>query len=225
MDLEIYLHYKSWLCDVLDKKVFEVECNDMIFGDVYLEDHVFDTLGCIDWYKTVRFVRFDGEIFKRTLEMDPEGAWDGWDVAQDVAEELVTDNLTEFLKGIRSKIKVNDSMDSQLAEYYDVRKSISVGDFGLSFKKDKENWWYELKSYDTGAERQINFINGLPENDEELIDYIFDDILQLVLFNKGKVLPDNTERSKMIEKWSKWAQDNLEGSQLHDAIGLLRNLS
>ena len=203
MELEIYLHYKSWLADVLDKAVFEVECNDMIFGNVYLEDHVFDALGCIDWYKTVRFIRFDGEIFKRTLEMEPEGAWDGWDVAQDVAEELVTENLTELVKEIRNKVKVEGSMDSELAKYYDIRKHISVGDLGLRLSKKKGDWWYELESYDTGVTRQISdgvfeffdkeegFIKKVPTTDKELIDGIFEDILQLALFNQGKVLPDN----------------------------------
>lgn len=208
MDLEIYLHRKHYLCSVLGKEIFEVECNDMIFGNVYLEDHIFDALGCIDWYKTVRFVRFDGEIFKRTLEMNSEGAWNGWDVAQDVAEELVTENLTKFLEEIRNKVKVEGSMDSELAKYYDIRKHISVGDLGLCLSKKKGDWWYELESYDTGVTRQISqyvfeffdkeegFKLKNPTTDEELIDGIFEDILQLALFNQGKVLPDNTERSR-----------------------------
>lgn len=237
MEMEIYLHRKDWLCGALKKEIFEVECNDMVVGDIYLEDHIYDTDDCIDWYKTVRFVRFDGEIFKRTIEKDSEFAWQGDAGSEDVAEDLVTENLTEFFKEIRSKIKVKDTMDSTDAKRYDLSKHIEVGFLDFSLEKRKENWWYDLKDYDTGATRQISdgvfeffdkeegFVKKVPTTDEGLIDGVFEDILQLALFNQSKVLPDNTERSKMIEKWSKWAQDNLEGSQLHDAIGLLRNLS
>ena len=235
--MEIYLHRKDSLCSVLNKEIFEVECNDMVVGDIYLEDHIYDTDDCIDWYKTVRFVRFDGEIFKRTIEKDSEFAWQGDAGSEDVAEELVTENLTEFFKEIRSKIKVKDTMDSTDAKRYDLSKHIEVGFLDFSLEKRKENWWYDLKDYDTGVTRQISdgvfeffdkeegFVMKVPTTDEELIDGIFEDILQLALFNQSKVLPDNTEKSKMIKKGLRWANDNLEGSQLYEADEFLHKLA
>lgn len=235
MELEIYLHRKDSLCSVLDKEIFEVECNDMVFGNVYLEDHIFDADDYIDWYKTVRFVRFDGEIFKRTIE-EGDIEYD-WRDSEDVAEELVTENLTEFFKEIRSKIKVEDTMNSTDAKRYDVSKHISVRFLDLHLEKRKEDWWYELKDYDTGVTRQISdgvfeffdkeegFIKKVPTTDEELIDGIFEDILQLVLFSKSHILLDNTERSKMIEQGLKWANANLEGSQLYEATEFLQKLA
>ncbi|GET05241.1 hypothetical protein SY212_02710 [Ligilactobacillus agilis] len=234
MDLEIYLHRKDSLCSVLGKEIFEVECNDMVFGDVHLEDHIFDADDYIDWYKTVRFVRFDGEIFKRTIEKGSKYAWRGRGGSEDVAEELVTENLTEFFKEIRSKIKVEDTMGSTDTKRYDVSKHISVRFLDLHLEKRKEDWWYELKDYDTGVTRQISdgvfeffdkeegFIKKIPTTDEELIDGIFEDILQLVLFNQGKILPDNTKRSRMIKKGLKWAKANLESDQLYEAVEFLK---
>lgn len=237
MEMEIYLHRKDWLCGALKKEIFEVECNDMVVGDIYLEDHIYDTDDCIDWYKTVRFVRFDGEIFKRTIEKDSEFAWQGDAGSEDVAEELVTENLTEFFKEIRSEIKVEDTMDSTDAKRYELSKKISLGFLDFSLEKRKEDWWYELKDYDTGVTRQISngvfeffdkeegFVMKTPTTDEELIDGIFEDVLQLALFNQGKVLPDNTERSKMIVKGLRWAKDNLEGKELYEATEFLQTLA
>lgn len=223
MEMEIYLNRKDWLCGVLKKEIFEVECNDMVVGDVYLEDDM------------VRFVRFDGEVFKRTVE--EEDVDHDWQDSEDVAEELVTENLTEFFKEIRSKIKVKDTMYSEDAKRYELSKHIEVGFLDFSLEKRKEDWWYELKDYDTGVTRQISngvfeffdkeegFVMKVPTTDEELIDGIFEDILQLALFNKGKVLPDNTERTKMIEKGLRWAKDNLEGKELYEATEFLQNLA
>lgn len=237
MEMEIYLNRKDWLCGALKKEIFEVECNDMVVGDIYLEDHISDTDDCIDWYKTVRFVRFDGEIFKRTIEKDSEYAWQGDAGSEDVAEELVTENLTEFFKEIRSKIKVKDTMDSTDAKRYELSKRIEIGFLDFSLEKRKEDWWYELKDYDTGVTRQISdgvfeffdkeegFIKKVPTTDEELIDGIFEDILQLALFNQGKILPDNTERSKMIVKGLRWAKENLEGKELYEATEYLQTLA
>lgn len=223
MDLEIYLHRKDWLCGTLKKDIFEVECNDMIFGDVYLEDDM------------VRFVRFDGEVFKRTVE--EEDADHNWQDSEDVAEELITENLTEFFEEIRSKIKVKDTMYYEDAKRYELSKKISLGFLDFSLEKRKEDWWYELKSYDTGVTRQISngvfeffdneegFVMKKPTTDEELIDGIFEDILQLALFNQGKILPDNTERSKMIVKGLRWAKENLEGKELYEATEFLHTLA
>lgn len=237
MEMEIYLNRKDSLCGVLKKEIFEAECNDMVVGDVYLEDHIYDTDDCIDWYKTVRFVRFDGEIFKRTIEKDSEYAWQGDAGSEDVAEELVAENLTEFFKEIRSEIKVEDTMYSEKAKRYELSKKISLGFLDFSLEKRKEDWWYELKDYDTGVTRQISngvfeffdkeegFVMKTPTTDEELIDGIFEDILQLALFNKGKVLPDNTERSKMIKKGLRWANNNLKGKELYEATEFLQTLA
>lgn len=223
MEMEIYLHRKDWLCGALKKEIFEVECNDMVFGDVHLEDDM------------VRFVRFDGEVFERTIEEGDIG-YDYQD-SEDVAEDLVTENLTEFFKEIKSKIKVEDTMDSTDAKRYDLSKHIEVGFLDFSLEKRKENWWYDLKDYDTGATRQISdgvfeffdkeegFVKKVPTTDEGLIDGIFEDILQLALFNQSKVLPDNTEKSKMIEKGLRWAKDNLEGSQLYEVNEFLHKLA
>lgn len=237
MDLEIYLHRKDWLCGTLKKEIFEVECNDMVVGDIYLEDHISDTDDCIDWYKTVRFVRFDGEIFKRTIEKDSEYAWQGDAGSEDVAEELVTENLTEFFKEIRNEIKVKDTMCYKDAKHYELSKRIEIGFLDFSLEKRKEDWWYELKDYDTGVTRQISngvfeffdkeegFVMKTPTTDEELIDGIFEDVLQLALFNQGKILPYNTERSKMIEKGLRWAKENLEGKELYEANEFLHTLA
>lgn len=121
MEMEIYLRRKDSLCGVLNKEIFEVECNDMVVGDIYLEDDM------------VRFVRFDGEIFKRTIEEGDIG-YDYQD-SEDVAEELVTENLTEFFNEIKSKIEVKDTMDSTDAKRYDLSKQISVGFLDFSLKK------------------------------------------------------------------------------------------
>ncbi|MCL8206129.1 hypothetical protein M5361_13410 [Ligilactobacillus agilis] len=237
MELELYLHRKHSLCSVLGKEIFEVECNDMIFGNVYLEDHIFDADDYIDWYKTVRFVRFDGEIFTRTIEKGSKYAWRGRGGSEDVAEELVTENLKELFKEIRSKIKVEDTLCSTDTKRYDVSKHISVRFLDLHLEKRKEDWWYELKDYDTGVTRQISdgvfeffdkeegFVKKVPTTDEELIDGIFEDILQLVLFNQSKILPDNTERSKMIVKGLRWAKENLEGKELYEATEFLHTLA
>lgn len=223
MEMEIYLHRKDWLCGALKKEIFEVECNDMVVGDIYLEDDM------------VRFVRFDGEVFKRAVE--EEDIDHDWQDSEDVAEELVTENLTEFFKEIRSKIKVKDTMNSTDAKRYELSKKISLGFLDFSLEKRKEDWWYNLKSYDTGVTRQISdgvfeffdkeegFVKKVPTTDEELIDGIFEDVLQLALFNKGKVLPDNTEKSKMIEKGLRWAKDNLEGKELYEADEFLHKLA
>ena len=236
MELELYLHRKHSLCSVLDKEIFEVECNDMVFGDVYLEDHIFDADDYVDWYKTVRFVRFDGEIFKRTIEKGSKYAWRGCGGSEDVAEELVTENLTEFFKEIKSKIKVKDTLCSRDTKRYDVSKHISVRFLDLSLEKRKGDWWYELKDYDAGVTRQISdgvfeffdkeegFIKKVPTTDEELIDGIFEDILQLALFNKGYVLPDNSKRTLMIKQGVKWAKANLDGNKLNEAIEFLKEL-
>lgn len=237
MELEIYLNRKDWLCGTLKKEIFEVECNDMVFGNVYLEDHIFDADDYIDWYKTVRFVRFDGEIFKRTIEKGSKYAWRGCGGSEDVAEELVTENLKELFKEIRSEIKVEDTMYSEKAKRYELSKKISLGFLDFSLEKRKEDWCYELKDYDTGVTRQISdgvfeifdkeegFVKKVPTTDEELIDGIFEDILQLALFNQGKILPDNTEKSKMIKKGLRWAKDNLEGKELYEATEFLQTLA
>lgn len=236
MELELYLHRKHSLCSVLGKEIFEVECNDMVFGNVYLEDHIFDADDYIDWYKTVRFVRFDGEIFTRTIEKGSKYAWRGCGGSEDVAEELVTENLKELFKEIRSKIKVEDTLYSTDTKRYDVSKHISVRFLDLHLEKRKGDWWYELKDYDTGVTRQISqyifesfdneegFTLKIPTTDEELIDGIFEDILQLVLFNKGYVLPDNSKRSLMIKQGVKWARDNLEGDKLNEAVEFLKKI-
>lgn len=223
MEMEIYLHRKDWLCGALKKEIFEVECNDMVFGDVYLEDDM------------VRFVRFDGETFKRTIEEEDVDC--DWQDSEDVAEELVEENLKEFFKEIRSKIKVEDTMDFTDTKRYDLSKHIEVGFLDLHLEKRKGDWWYELKDYDTGVTRQISdgvfeffdkeegFVKKVPTTDEDLIDGIFEDILQLALFNQGYVLPDNTEKSKMIKQGLKWAKANLEGSQLYEATEFLQTLA
>lgn len=223
MELEIYLRRKDSLCSVLNEEIFEVECNDMVVGDVYLEDDM------------VRFVRFDGEVFKRTIEEEDVDC--DWQDSEDVAEDLVMENLTEFFKEIKSKIKVEDTMDSTDAKRYDLSKHIEVGFLDFSLEKRKEDWWYELKDYDTGVTRQISngvfeffdkeegFVMKTPTTDEELIDGIFEDVLQLALFNQGKILPDNTEKSKMIKQGLKWAKDNLEGKELYEATEFLQTLA
>ena len=223
MELEIYLRRKDSLCSVLNEEIFEVECNDMVVGDVYLEDDM------------VRFVRFDGEVFKRTIEEEDVDC--DWQDSEDVAEDLVMENLTEFFKEIKSKIKVEDTMDSTDAKRYDLSKHIEVGFLDFSLEKRKEDWWYELKDYDTGVTRQISngvfeffdkeegFVMKTPTTDEELIDGIFEDVLQLALFNQGKILPDNTEKSKMIKQGLKWAKDNLEGKELYEVTEFLQTLA
>ena len=180
MELEIYLNRKDWLWETLKEEIFEDECNDMVFGNVCLEDD------------TVRFVRFDGKAFERTIEEEDTNC--DWQDSEDVAEELVTENLTDFFKKIRNKIKVEDTLYYTDAKHYDVSKHISVGFLDLYLEKRKGDWWYELKDYDTGVTRQISqyvfesfdkeegFVMKVPTTDEELIDGSFEDILQLAFF-------------------------------------------
>ena len=173
--IEFSLNLEPWIVDVWHKNVLEVEYDDMVYGNVYLEDEVPGIPGN-NWYKTVKFVRFDGQTFKR--EVDTEDQCDGYDAAYETAYDLVEENLKNLFEDLRSKITVKDSGKT---------KEISIGESSLYFS-ESESWWYELENA-FGTTRQLNF--KLPETDENLVDEIFGDIVKLVFFNKGHILPAN----------------------------------
>lgn len=196
----LQLVQKDSMSEFWSKDIFEVRYDDNVYGNVYVEN------------KKIRFVRFDGQTFEK--EVDAE--YDDDDI-QDVAEEMIEENLTELFENLRKGIKVED---------YDDGKKIIIGESYLKLEKSESYWWV-LKSPNWWAmqQRQINFTYDIPETDEKLIDYLWFDILKLVFFNEGHILPDNTERTKMIEKGLRWAKDNLEGKELYEATEFLQTLA
>lgn len=189
---------KDQMSEFWSKDIFEVRYDDNVYGNIYVED------------EKIKFVRFDGQTFEKEVD-------DECDDVEDVAEEMIEENLTELFENLGNEITVEDCDDG---------KKIFVGKSYLKLEKSKSYWWVlKTPNWWEVQERQINFIDGVPETDEELIDYLWFDILKLVFFNEGHVLPDNTERSKMIEQGLKWAKANLEGSQRYEATEFLQKLA
>lgn len=193
------LAQKDSMSEFWSKNIFEVRYDDNVYGNVYVED------------EKIRFVRFDGQTFEKEVVDDDD------DEVEDAAEEMIEENLTELFENLRKGITVENCDDG---------KKIIIGESYLKLEKSESYWWI-LKSPNWWAtqQRQINFTYDVPETDEKLIDYLWFDILKLVFFNEGHILPDNTERTKMIEKGLRWANDNLEGSQLYEATEFLQKLA
>lgn len=191
---------KDQMSEFWSKDIFEVRYDDNVYGNVYVED------------EKIRFVRFDGQTFEKEVDTECDD-----DEVEDVAEEMIEENLTELFESLRKGITVENCDDG---------KKIFVGKSYLKLEKSKSYWWI-LKSPNWWAmqQRQINFTYDVPETDEKLIDYLWFDILKLVFFNEGHILPDNTERTKMIEKGLRWANNNLEGKELYEATEFLQNLA
>ena len=194
----LQLVQKDLMSEFWSKDIFEVRYDDNVYGNVYFED------------EKIKFVRFDGQTFEK--EVDAE-----CDEVQDVAEEMIEENLTELFEGLRKGIAVEDCDDG---------KKIIIEKSYLKLEKSESYWWVlESPDWWVMPKRQVNFIDGMPETDEELIDYLWFDILKLVFFNEGHILPDNTEKSKMIKQGLKWANDNLEGKELYEATEFLQKLA
>ena len=196
----LQLVQKDSMSEFWSKDIFEVRYDDNVYGNVYVED------------EKIRFVRFDGQTFEKEVDAECDD-----DDIQDVAEEMIKKNLTELFENLRKGMTVEDCDDG---------KKIIIGKSYLKLEKSESYWWV-LKSPNWWAmqQRQINFTYDVPETDEKLIDYLWFDILKLVFFNEGYILPDNTERTKMIEKGLRWANDNLEGKELYEATEFLQTLA
>lgn len=201
---------KDQMSEFWSKDIFEVRYDDNVYGNIYFEGKYREPNSFDRFYKKIRFVRFDGQIFEKVVNAE-------YNKAQNAAEEMIEENLTELFENLRKEITVENCDDG---------KKIFVGKSYLKLEKSKSYWWVlKTPNWWEVQERQINFIDGVPETDKELIDYLWFDILKLVFFNEGHILPDNTERIKMIEQGLRWAKDNLEGGQLYDATEFLQKLA
>lgn len=202
---------KDQMSEFWSKDIFEVRYDDNVYGDVYFEGKYREPNSSYRSYKKIKFIRFDGQIFEKEVVDDDD------DEVEDTAEEMIEENLTELFEKLRKGITVENCDDG---------KKIFVGKSYLKLEKSKSYWWVlESPNWWAMQQRQINFTYDVPENDEKLIDYLWFDILKLVFFNEGHILPDNTERTKMIEKGLRWANDNLKGKELYEATEFLQNLA
>lgn len=206
----LQLVQKDSMSEFWSKDIFEVRYDDNVYGNVYFEGKYSEPNSYYRSYKKIKFIRFDGQIFEKEVNAE-------YDDVQDAAEEMIEDNLTELFENLRKGITVENCDDG---------KKIIIGESYLKLEKSKSYWWVlESPNWWAMQKRQLNFIDGMPETDEELIDYLWFDILKLVFFNEDHILPDNTEKSKMIKKGLRWAKDNLEGKELYEATEFLQTLA